>query len=64
MQLIIKQIFNNNTAIVDLDDINKQLLKVRGLPFINPKGRRWTARRLKKSFTLILRILKRISTFC
>ena len=52
MQLIIKQIFNNNTAIVDLDDDQQAIAKGKGIAFHKSKGETLDSEKIEKIFYL------------
>jgi len=52
MQLIIKQIFNNNTAIVDLDDDQQAIVKGKGIAFHKSKGETLDSEKIEKIFYL------------
>ena len=52
MELIIKQIFNNNTAVVDLGDNQKAIVKGRGIAFHKSKNQKLASEKIEKIFYL------------
>jgi len=52
MKLIIKQIFNNNTAIVDLEDNQTAIVKGKGIAFNKSKGASLDSSKIEKIFYL------------
>jgi len=52
MQLTIKQVFNNNTAIVDLGDNQRAIVKGKGVAFNKSKGSKLDSQRIEKIFYL------------
>ncbi|GEO62933.1 PRD domain-containing protein [Companilactobacillus nantensis] len=52
MQLIIKQIFNNNTAVVELDSDQRAIIKGKGIAFNKSKGSTINSAAIEKIFYL------------
>lgn len=52
MQLTIKQVFNNNSAIVDLDSSQKAIVKGKGIAFNKSKGSKIDSSKIEKIFYL------------
>lgn len=52
MRLIIKQVFNNNTAVVDLGDHQQAIVKGKGIAFNKSKGSKLDSDQIEKIFYL------------
>jgi Transcriptional antiterminator len=52
MKLTIKQVFNNNSAIVDLDSSQKAIVKGKGIAFNKSKGSKIDSSKIEKIFYL------------